>query len=74
MCKGINPKEFLSTYQEWHCIVEGFCDGFWPFSKGDKSDAVKEDLKNEHHYYRAGVVLGVIGATWYWIGVYLFVT
>ena len=74
MCKGLNIKQFLSEYQEWHALIEGFCDGFWPFSKGKISKQLQEDIESEHHYYRAGVVLGVIGATWYWIGVYLFVT
>ena len=71
---GIKFKQFLSEHIEWHALVEGVCDGFFPFIKGVISDELKTELKGEHHYYRAGVILGVIGAVWFWIGVYKFVT
>ena len=74
MFNGINFRQFLSTYQEWHATIEGFCDGFFPFIKGVISNKLKTELEGEHHYYRAGVILGVIAAVWFWIGVWKFVT
>lgn len=74
MCKGITPKQFLSTHQEWHAFAEGIFDGFFPFIKGSMSKELKESLEGEHHYYRFGVVLGVIGFVWFWIGIWKFVT
>jgi hypothetical protein len=67
---GLNLNQFLSEHEEWHALVEGFCDGFFPFIKGVISDELKTDLGKEHHYYRPGVILGVIAAVWFWIGVY----
>ena len=55
MFKGLKISQFLNDYKEWHALVEGFCDGFWPFSKGSMSKKLKEDIEGEHHYYRAGV-------------------
>ena len=74
MFNGINFKQFLSEYQEWHALVEGFCDGFFPFIKGAISDGLKADLAKEHHYYRPGVILGIIAAVWFWIWIYKVVT
>jgi len=70
MFNGINFKEFLNNHGEWHALVEGFCDGFFPFIRGVISDKLKTELAGEHHYYRAGVIVGVIAAVWFWIGVY----
>jgi len=72
---GINIREFLSTHKEWHALIEGFCDGFFPFiNKHEASKELKESIQSEHHYYRPGVILGVIAAVWFWIGVWKVVT
>ena len=71
MFNGINFKEFLSTHEEWHSLVEGFCDGFFPFgNKYQPSKELKQAIEGEHHYYRSGFIVGVIAAVWFWIGVY----
>jgi len=70
LLKGIKLSTFLDTHQEWHAVVEGFCDGFFPFIRGVISDKLKTELAGEHHYYRPGVILGVVAAVWFWIGVF----
>ena len=70
MFNGINFRQFLSEYKEWHALIEGFCDGFFPISKYKPSKELQTDIESEHHYYRTGVILGVIAAVWFWIGVY----
>ena len=59
--KGIKPSTFLSTHQEWHAFVEGFCETFcfWK-ARHDPSKELLKDLKGEHHYYAFGRVLGFI--------------
>jgi len=71
MFNGIKFREFLSTYQEWHALVEGFCDGFFPFiNKYQPSKELKEAIEGEHHYYRPGVILGVIAVVIFWVIIY----
>ena len=61
MFKGIDFKDFLNDWREWHALVEGFADGFcfnktvpyWPNSE------LLKDLQGEHHYYNAGRALGL---------------
>lgn len=65
-----NLSQFLSEYQEVHALVEGFCDGFFPFTKGIISKELQKDIEAEHHYYRGGVVVGAIAAAWFWFGIY----
>ena len=59
MFKWFSIKEFLSTPEEWHALVEGFCEVvcFWP-SRYLMSDELENDLLDEHHYYIFGRVLG----------------
>ena len=72
---GINLKQFLSDYKEWHALVEGFCDVFLPFVKGHQpSKELKEAIEKEHHYYNVGRVLGFIAWVWFWIVIYKVVT
>jgi len=61
MLKGINLKEFLSTHQEWHALVEGFSESFcfWR-AHHEPSEELLEALKSEHHYYAFGRVVGFI--------------
>lgn len=66
---------FMNTPAEWHAFVEGFCDGFFPLiNKYQPSKALRESIESEHHYYRSGVILGVVAAIWFWIGVWRVVT
>lgn len=72
---GIKLKQFLSDYKEWHALVEGLCDGFLPFNnRYEPSKTLKEDIQNEHHYYRTGVVLGFIAFVFFGYGIYRMVT
>ena len=58
---GINFKQFLSEHQEWHALVEGFCDGFCAWKMRCQMSAdLKEKAECEHHYYNAGRVIGFI--------------
>jgi len=52
---------FLDTHQEWHALVEGFCETFcfWRANYEPSKELLK-DLKSEHHYYAFGRVLGFI--------------
>jgi len=61
MLNGINFKEFLSTYQEWHALVFGLCASLCPFpSKYKPSDELVKQIQDENHYYQTGRVLGII--------------
>lgn len=56
---GIIFKEFLSTHEEWHAIVIGFCYGFCPWTpKFPISRALKKQVIKEHHYFVSGTVIG----------------
>lgn len=61
MFKGIDFKDFLNDWREWHALVEGFCETFcfWR-ANYEPSKELLEDLKSEHHYYVFGRVLGFI--------------
>ena len=59
--KGIKPSTFLSTHQEWHALVEGFCEVLCPWpARYQPSQELLNDLKGDHHYYMFGRALGVI--------------
>lgn len=70
MLNGINLKEFLSTHQEWHAFIEGFCDGFcaWKMRCQMSSD-LQTSTSKEHHYYNFGRVLGFISLIGFAVGV-----
>jgi hypothetical protein len=59
--KGIRPLAFLDCYQEWHALVEGFCEVLcpWPARHG-LSGQLLNDLKKDHHYYMFGRALGIL--------------
>ena len=58
---GINLKEFLSTYQEWHALVLGLFGVLCPFpSKHKPSDELVEQIQDEYHYYQFGRAIGII--------------
>jgi hypothetical protein len=59
--KGIRLSAFLDTYQEWHALVEGFCEVLCPWPARHKlSRKLSNDLRGDHHYYAFGRALGVI--------------
>ena len=65
MLKGINFKEFLNDFKEWHALVIGFCEGVCPWWTRYKiSDDLKKQVEEEFHYYVVGRVIGVIGVVW----------
>ena len=60
--KGIKLPAFLDCYQEWHAFVEGFSEVLCPWpAKYKLSGKLLDDLRNEHHYYMFGRVLGILG-------------
>ena len=58
--KGIRFSHCLDTIEEWHALVQGFCETFCPWEP--RRPFISEDLATEirdnHHYYTAGRVLG----------------
>lgn len=59
--KGIRFSTFLDCYQEWHALVEGFCEVLCPWpARHQPNDELLNDLKADHHYYVLGRALGVI--------------
>jgi hypothetical protein len=69
--KGIKPSTFLSTHQEWHAFVNGFCEVLCPFPprfrlrapspvQDATGDKLFQEIKDEYHYYVFGRVIGVI--------------
>ena len=71
---GLNPKEFLNTHQEWHALIEGFCDGFFPLGiKYKPSKALQEDIESEHHYYNPARIAGIVSFVLFVVGIYKLV-
>ena len=61
MFDGIKIKTFLSTPQEWHALIFGFCVGFCPWiPKLLPSASLPSFIVGEEHYYAAGIVPGFI--------------
>jgi hypothetical protein len=59
--KGIRVTAFLDCYQEWHALVEGFCEVLCPWpARHQLAGELLTDLKGDHHYYAFGRVVGVI--------------
>lgn len=66
---------FLSTPEEWHAFIEGFCDVFFPFvMRYHPSKDLREAIECEHHYYNFGRVVGFIALVWFAIGIYKVLT
>jgi hypothetical protein len=57
--KGINPSTFLSTYEEWHAFVNGFCEVLCPWPPRCHCER-SEAISSEYHYYLFGRAIGVI--------------
>ena len=76
MLKGINFKEFLSTFQEWHALIFGFCETMCPGEPRypKMSDELKLQIETESHYYRTGRVMGYIARAGFIAGVIIGTT
>ena len=61
--KGVNPSSFLSTREEWHALVIGFCEVLcpWPPRHRSRYRELGEQIVSEYHYYMFGRAIGVIG-------------
>jgi len=60
--KGIKPSTFLSTYEEWHAFVHGFCEVLCPWPPRHKSmhKDLRKQIVSEYHYYMFGRAMGII--------------
>jgi hypothetical protein len=59
--KGIKISTFLSTHEEWHTFVNGFCEVLCPWPpKRLISEELSKQIASEYHYYMFGRALGVI--------------
>jgi hypothetical protein len=59
--KGIRLSAFLDCYQEWHALVEGFCEVLCPWPpRRFISEENEKDIASEYHYYMFGRAIGVI--------------
>jgi len=59
--KGINPSAFLDVYQEWHALVEGFCEVMCPWpARYEPNQELLDDLRGDHHYYMLGRAVGIL--------------
>jgi hypothetical protein len=70
MVKGIKLSTFIDTYQEWHALVIGFCEVLapWPARHPMLGEEGSQALRDEHHYYQFGRVIGMLA----WLGLILF--
>ena len=57
--KGVKPSTFLSTHEEWHAFVIGFCEVLCPWPPRCHCER-SEAISAEYHYYMFGRALGVI--------------
>lgn len=61
MFRGIQPKTFLDTPQEWHALVVGFCEVLCPWPPRTWAAATALNLLlSEYHYYMTGRGLGFL--------------
>ena len=66
---GINPRYFIDCYEEWHAVVQGWCEGFMPWPRPrhiDMSPILQAEITKEHHYYMGGRIAGMIAAVVFW--------
>lgn len=63
--KGIKPSTFLSTHQEWHALVIGFCEALCPWPAKCHCEQ-SEAISAEYHYYMLGRALAILA--WLTIG------
>ena len=61
MFKGINPKAFLDTFQEWHALAIGFFEVLCPWPPRYRlTGKPLAELRKEHHYYVTGRAAGFV--------------
>lgn len=61
MFNGINLKTFLSTPEEWHAFLIGFCEVLCPWPARSYIPKEQRDkVLGEYHYYLAGRGAGFI--------------
>jgi len=60
--KGVKPSTFLSTPEEWHAFVIGFCEVLcpWPPRHKPMHRDLRKQIASEYHYYQFGRAIGVI--------------
>jgi hypothetical protein len=60
--KGLQLSHFLDTIEEWHALVQGFCEVLCPWPPRHKlmDEELADEIRTEHHYYVGGRALGVI--------------
>lgn len=59
--KGIKIDTFLSTCDEWHAFINGFCEVLCPWPpRRLMSEELQEQIASEYHYYMLGRAIGVI--------------
>lgn len=65
--KGINFKQFLSTHEEFHALVDGWGIVMMPLALviPGVSLVLLGEIEDELHYFLTGGVLGV----WTWVGI-----
>ncbi len=70
--KGIVFSHFLDTVAEWHALVQGVSEVLcpWPPRHRLGSGKLLREVQDEHHYYMAGRVAGIL--TWLGIGGLLY--
>jgi hypothetical protein len=71
MFKGINPRTFIDTCEEWHALVIGFCEVLcpWPPRQATIEIELAKAIWSEHHYYLFGRALGIFA----WLGIAVIV-
>jgi hypothetical protein len=67
MFKGICPKTFIDTTDEWHAVVIGFSEVLcpWPPHYYTIDPELSHALNSEYHYYLFGRALGMLA----WLGI-----
>ena len=60
--KGVKFSTFLSTADEFHAFVNGFCEILcpWPPRYKPMKKELRKQITDEHHYYMFGRFIGVI--------------
>jgi len=74
MFGGIKLKTLLSTPEEWHALVIGFCLGFCPWAhRLIPINRRSSPIKGEEHYFVAGLVPGFVAMVFFWLGIAKFI-
>ena len=63
----LDIRELLNSYEEWHALVQGFCEIVCPFPPRHQTMSAERvaEIEAKHHYYVAGRVLGMVA--WIWL-------